>query len=267
MNAAEREVLAQIVALAREVPREALAGWLASLGDGQSAPDAEEVARTLVQVGPPGARQSLSRLVETWQTQAPSIPVEGLRWAVEAAYATDAVHHEAETVELVWSGPAPPGSVLRRTDQALLELVRDARESLLIVTFAAYKIPELVEALVQAADRGVRIRFVLEDAEESGGRLTHSASHAFSGRLEGRAEFYVWPADRRERDPAGRAGALHAKCAVADERVLLVSSANLTEHAMALNIELGILIRGGLAPRHVARHLRHLMDTGTFTLP
>ena len=42
----------------------------------------------------------------------------------------------------------------------------------------------------------------------------------------------------------GRLGSLPAKVAVADGATLLISSANFTEYAMTLNMELGVLIRG-----------------------
>jgi len=45
-------------------------------------------------------------------------------------------------------------------------------------------------------------------------------------------------------------GSLHVKCAVADASVALISSANLTDYTMSLNMELGVLVKGGLhSPR------------------
>ncbi len=41
---------------------------------------------------------------------------------------------------------------------------------------------------------------------------------------------------------------------------MLVSSANLTEYALSLNMELILLIRGGDLPARVAGHLRRLID-------
>jgi phosphatidylserine/phosphatidylglycerophosphate/cardiolipin synthase-like enzyme len=59
-----------------------------------------------------------------------------------------------------------------------------------------------------------------------------------------------------------RHGSLHAKCAVADRRVLFVSSANLTEYALKLNMELGLLVRGGDLPGRAIGHLRRLVEEG-----
>lgn len=52
---------------------------------------------------------------------------------------------------------------------------------------------------------------------------------------------------------------MHAKCAVADGARLLVSSANLTEFALNMNMELGLLVRGEELPGRVVEHLNHLI--------
>jgi phosphatidylserine/phosphatidylglycerophosphate/cardiolipin synthase-like enzyme len=49
--------------------------------------------------------------------------------------------------------------------------------------------------------------------------------------------------DPRALDVEGPGGVLHAKAIVADDEVVFVTSANLTEAALDRNIELGVLIR------------------------
>lgn len=81
--------------------------------------------------------------------------------------------------------------------------------------------------------------------------MSADALGALGATVTSRSTVYVWPAARRPKDAKGRAGVLHAKCALADRRMLLVSSANLTESAMTSNIELGLLVRGGPLPDRV----------------
>jgi phosphatidylserine/phosphatidylglycerophosphate/cardiolipin synthase-like enzyme len=50
--------------------------------------------------------------------------------------------------------------------------------------------------------------------------------------------------------------------AVADGKTLLISSANLTEHAMTLNMEMGILVSGGEWPGRVVQHFQQLIADG-----
>jgi phosphatidylserine/phosphatidylglycerophosphate/cardiolipin synthase-like enzyme len=59
---------------------------------------------------------------------------------------------------------------------------------------------------------------------------------------------------------------LHAKAAVADEHLALVSSANLTGRGLDGNVELGLLVRGGPVVIQLARHLQALMSAGVFVV-
>jgi phosphatidylserine/phosphatidylglycerophosphate/cardiolipin synthase-like enzyme len=124
------------------------------------------------------------------------------------------------------------------------------------VSYAAYKVPDLVDALQVACNRGVDLRFVLETADASKGALSFDASAAFEA-LADQARFYVWPPDQR---PSG--GKLHVKAAVADEYAALVTSANLTGAALDENMELGLLVRGGGVPRRLSQHFMSLIDDG-----
>jgi phosphatidylserine/phosphatidylglycerophosphate/cardiolipin synthase-like enzyme len=160
------------------------------------------------------------------------------------------------TLEPVWTGPATAEMAVRLSRAALLEVIALASQRLILVSYAAYKVGDLVEALVAACGRGVDLRFVLETAEASGGALSFDASAAFTS-LVGQARFYVWPADQR---PPG--GKLHVKAAIADEYSALVTSANLTGAALDENMELGLLVKGGAVPRRLSRHFMSLIDEG-----
>lgn len=93
--------------------------------------------------------------------------------------------------------------------------------------------------------------------------MTFAATRAVGEELGGLCSVYVWPPDKRPRDTAGRYGSLHAKCAVADEEAVLISSANLTEYALNLNMELGVLVHDGELPRRAVGHLRRLIEDKT----
>ncbi|MBA3534349.1 MAG: hypothetical protein H0T73_20705 [Ardenticatenales bacterium] len=76
------------------------------------------------------------------------------------------------------------------------------------------------------------------------------------------AEIYLWPPAKRPVGPSGKPGALHAKCAVADQTFLFLSSANLTDYAMKRNIELGVLVQGGALPAQVTTQFGRLIQSG-----
>jgi cardiolipin synthase len=148
----------------------------------------------------------------------------------------------------------------RRTEQALLELVESAKRSLLIIAFAAYKIPELVEAINAVASAGVNVVCVFESHDASGGKVSFSPVKQLG--LAPSVRNFVWPMAKRPKDSLGRYGSLHAKCAVVDSSLLFLSSANLTEFAFNLNMELGVLIKGGPLPGSVEHHFHVLIGSG-----
>ena len=74
--------------------------------------------------------------------------------------------------------------------------------------------------------------------------------------------FLVWPASERGQDDKTQSGVMHAKCAVADGDVLFVSSANLTEHALRANMEIGLLVRQRDVAKAVERHFNALVGDG-----
>jgi cardiolipin synthase A/B len=204
-----------------------------------------------------GARSAALALIAAWQDRQ-EIDGPSLALALEAAHAAYRERETSESVELAWTGPDTPQIPSRRTDQVLYGLIRDARQHLLIVTFAAYKVDRVAESLRNASDRGVCIDLVLESSEQSAGKVGFDAVEALSPLPDGVA-VYHWPLAKRQLSPGGGHGALHAKCAVADERTAFVSSANLTGYALEHNMELGIVIRGGDIPKRIAHHFRELI--------
>lgn len=173
-----------------------------------------------------------------------------------AAAATAALRAEHE-IDIVWTGPATPYVAIRRTREVLLELIDAACHDLVIVSFAAYKVPAIVEAIGRALDRGVQVRLVLETRADSGGALSVDARKAFEG-LGDRVTYWVWPADRRKEFTSQQA-AQHVKAAIADYTHALVTSANLTGSGVSGNMELGVYFKGGPLPGRLASHFRELM--------
>ena len=211
----------------------------------------------------PENRASIGTLFDCWQKDFASTSSASLALAIRSASYGQLSSTQGESQALVWTGPTTPGLRVRRTDQALLEVIQSAQHDLLLVTFAAYKVPLVVVALEAALLRGVGIKFVAESISESNGKVSFDAVKIFGPGIASRCQIFVWPQDMRLLDINGKHGSLHAKCAVADRSVLLLSSANLTEYALSLNMEMGLLIRGGELPGHVIDTFQHLIFEGT----
>ncbi len=205
-------------------------------------------------------RDLLQRKLLRFGVLDPRTEAAALASALRAASAMDQLWLRNQSLNVVWTGPAPPGGTFRRTEQALLEVISSSLVELWLVSFAGYRLPAVRDALLNAARRGVTVHFVNESPEESEGRVTFSALEGLGRELAESSRVYVWPLARRPKDERGRHGSLHAKCALADRILLFVSSANLTEFAMNLNMELGLLVRGGDAPARVADHFGWLVE-------
>lgn len=163
---------------------------------------------------------------------------------------------DAQTVELVWTGPSSRLVSTRRTEQALIEIIEAAKRSLFITSFVAYDVTAVTKALQAALARSVAVRLLLEESAEHGGRVSIDGASAMRAALPA-AGIYRWA----QQDEKFLGGAVHAKVAVADESACFISSANLTGYAMEKNMEAGVVIRGGEVPAQLHRHLGALITT------
>jgi phosphatidylserine/phosphatidylglycerophosphate/cardiolipin synthase-like enzyme len=164
------------------------------------------------------------------------------------------------TVEVVWSGPASPWVPVRATAAVLIDLVNEAGHELLLMTYSARPYQPLIDALRAAAGRHVTITAVVETLHGAGSALSGDEPAAAFTDVPA-AEIWYWPTTRRP-EPGSK---MHAKLAIADQRTLLMTSANLTQAGVAKNIEGGLLVRGGTAPTRAREHIRELQANGTLT--
>ena len=204
-------------------------------------------------------------------------PPAAVGYAILAAAQMSAYQRQRQRLDLLWTGPETTVIPTRRNDQALLDVIGAARETLYLVSFAIYQIEGIQAAVAHALDRGVQVHLFLElpQRDEEAGQVGYNTLQAFGVDLALRCWVYEWAVAKRpfrlvwdasRQAQKKRYAALHAKLAVADDAQLFISSANLTEYAMRHNIEMGVLITGGDEPGRVREHLRALVDQGEFVL-
>ncbi len=217
--------------------------------------DASKAATTLQYVvGTPMASSVVEQLAAAWQnTKVGSDELASMLIVASHVYAKAA---SEQTTELVWTGPTTPFVSARRTEQALLQVINSAEQSLFITSFVAYDVSTIVKALNAASERGVVISMLLELSQDHGGSITFDAIGKMRT-LVPTARLYAW---RDKFDPFSD-GRVHAKVAAADGRICFITSANLTGHAMDKNMEAGVLISGGHIPTLLDGHLRSLVST------
>ena len=254
-------LLAQIHHVTQHLPAEKLQAIIQAMQQENSSPN------SLTRLLPKSDwRETIAKLLEVWSNEAnpPAL-------ATVAAMLSTAAHcrqqFQAElSLEFVWTGPIPEGSYSRRTDQALLEVIQGAQQTLTIVSFAVYKIPEILESLQQAILRGVNLTLIFEMPEESDGKVAYNNLFSIDPALLKRSKLLIWPKSKRPVNTDGKMGSLHAKFAISDNRKIFISSANLTNYAMTLNMEMGVLIHSSDFALEVSEHINKLILSGQFII-
>jgi len=209
----------------------------------------------------PDFRDATADFINCWHSHAASVGSEAVAIALLTAAKSEHEHRHEETVEIVWTGPEPADTRFRHTEQAILEVVNSATRRLTVVSYAVYRIPRIREALVAAANRGVVIRLIVETPNRVEGQGEYDCLLALGDNVASACSVYYWPQENRPKDDNGKLGILHVKCAVADGNRLFLSSANLTEYAFTINMELGLLVTGGKLAGQVERHFERLVAT------
>lgn len=205
-------------------------------------------------VGTPIAETVINELVAAWLSN--QISSNELALMLLAASHAFLAATSEQSLEVVWTGPTTPFVSSRRTEQVLLQVINAGENKLFITSFVTYQVSSIVNALEEAANRGVEICMLLESSLEQGGSLSVDGIGKMK-RLVPSMHLYAWQ-DKGDLFAQGR---VHAKVAVADGHTCFITSANLTGFAMERNIEAGVLISGGRIPRLLDLHLRSLIDS------
>ncbi len=244
------EAVTAVVCLVSPEKVRALAGAVRKIEDAKA-----NVALSDV-VGTATAKAVVERLVDAWHaTSVGSGELASMLLAASHAFENVSKH---QSTELVWTGPTTPFVSARRTEQALLQVIGAAKQTLFVTSFVAYDVSTIVKALNDASTRGVSISMLLESSQDHGGSMSFDVIGKMRT-LVPTAKLYAW----RERAAPFADGRVHAKVAVADGSVCFITSANLTGHAMEQNMEAGVLLTGGQIPKLLHDHLQALIDTKT----
>lgn len=172
--------------------------------------------------------------------------------AIRAAAVTAVSERDRTNIQIIWTGPATTAVSVRMTERVLCDLVDMAKETLFVVSFVAVKADRVYAKIAEAVARGVKVSLLTESSKAHGGQLDDDPIKRLREKIPG-ATFYRWTAKANI-----SAGRVHAKCAIADRRAALVTSANLTEAAMENNMELGLLVEDNRLAGRLADHFAAL---------
>ena len=248
----------------QDIIRRASAAWLKDVSAAiQSAPATANAGFVKKSIPTTGSFDLALSVYEVIDAADGIMSWAALGFGLQIAFDTHNLDNMNRKIEMLWSGPPPAGHLpARRVDQALYDLIAEARKEILLVTFAAFKVNRLVDILINAAGRGVNIKLILEFSEASEGQLSFDALNAFPLDLIQFSEVYYWPVEKRTRNQAGKPGKLHAKLALVDD-VVLISSANLTDDAFTRNLEVGARLTDPDVVRWAKDHFAGLINDRT----
>lgn len=259
-------LLAQIRNVAQQIPLSVLTTVATFIANISQAVDSETIWRPLLQQLPkPIWRQVLTDLITIWYEDNPTLQGESIATALLSAHHCIERAQEDLNIEVVWTGPEVSRIPVRRTEQVLLQLIHSSVKELTLISFAVYKVPTLTKALVAALERGVQVRIIAETSE--GNDFAPFGVKAGLGKeIAARADVYEWDKAKRPRNKTGRYGSLHMKVAIADRQHLFITSANLTNYALSLNMEMGLLVHSQALSSQVAEHLDQLIQQEILSL-
>jgi len=203
-------------------------------------------------------RDMVLAFVDRWREEASDVDAQVVGVALQTAALSEQAHRDSQSVELVWTGPDTGDIPFRRTEQAILQVLDAAKERITLVSFAVYRIPNIAKALVRAAHRGVKLTVIVETPHKIEGQGEYNTIRALGEQIADCSTVYFWPKEKRK--SGSNPGILHVKCAVADGEWLFLSSANLTQQAFTINMELGVLVRGGTMPERVEKQFERLIQ-------
>jgi len=206
-------------------------------------------------------KNTISGFDTAWKMNKDIVPLE-IAAALRGASAAAMENEKRGKTEIVWTGPSMNHIPVRHTEQVLCEVIDSAKRHLFIVSFVAYEIDSIMKAMHNAIGRNVQIDLLLELSTSYGGHVSQDSIKMMKKFIPS-ANIYTW-AEKTNVDAKHNIGSIHAKCAIADDELAFITSANLTPAAMERNVELGLLIRGGKLPSELQKHLESLITAKVF---
>lgn len=151
------EAVTAVVCLVSPEKVRALAGAIRKIEDAKANAALSDV------VGTATAKAVVDRLVDAWRSTSVGSG-ELASMLLAAGHAFESVSKQ-QSIELVWTGPTTPFVSARRTEQALLQVIGAARQTLFVTSFVAYDVSTIVKTLNDASTRGVSISMLLESSQ------------------------------------------------------------------------------------------------------
>ena len=158
-----------------------------------------------------------------------------------------------EKINLVATVPPSFSLKTRRIQNVTIDLIKNAQKSILLTGYSVSGfIAELIDLLIEKSQKGVFIKVFLNDVKNQ---------LSIDKLLRYKSKFLQIYDYNNHND---KMSALHAKMLVIDNNQTIISSANLSYHGMAGNIELGTYINSERIAKQIEELFRDLLFNNVF---
>lgn len=142
-----------------------------------------------------------------------------------------------------------PQEGVKKMRKMFLYALASARESIRLTTAYFYPDKSFLDALEDAANRGVHVQILLPGESIDKGFVRHASVNLWRGILEAGVEIYEF-----------RPSMYHAKLAIIDDYLVSIGSSNLDNRSFRLNDETNVNILDGTFAKEMIRFYNHDLD-------
>lgn len=161
---------------------------------------------------------------------------------------------QKETVSLVATIPPSFSLKTKRIQNVAEEMIKNAKKSILLTGYSVSEfVSELIDLLVTKSQKGVLVKIFFND-------INSQSSIEKILRYKGKF-LQVYNYTKKE----DKMAALHAKVLAVDDNDVLISSANLSYHGMAGNIEIGTQVHSEKIAKQINELFKQLLFYKVFT--
>ena len=164
------------------------------------------------------------------------------------------LENRKEKIELITT--APPSFLLKtkRINNTVNEIVENAKKSLLITGYSISEfVEDIIDTIIEKSQRAVFVKVFIND-------LSKQKSIDKLLRYQGKfLQLYNYA------NNDDKMAALHAKIILADGKRAIISSANLSYHGMAGNIEMGTLVHSVKLGKQIEEFFKSLVFQKVFS--
>lgn len=159
-----------------------------------------------------------------------------------------------EKISLVATVPPAFSLKTKRIQNVVEDLIKNAKKSILLTGYSVSEfVSEMIDTLVEKSQKGVLIRIFFNDIK---------SQVSIEKILRYRSKFLqVYNYTNKE----DKMAALHAKILMVDDVDILISSANLSYHGMAGNIEIGTQVCSEKIAKQINELFKQLLFSKVFT--